>query len=460
MRLILIFLILFIAFTSYSHEVFRVNSIEIEGNKVTKRATVLRELSFQIGDSLTLNEFNEKLKQSELNISSQWLFNFVNIVPTYNQNEIDVNIEVVERWYVWPYPILEISERNFNVFWDSLHNSNYTDYSRLNYGVFLNWYNFRGRNELLKLKFRKGYKEHYLFEYDIPYINKSKTLGTILNVELFRMKQFHYKTIDNSLFYESYDDQHFLNWNSAFTLQFKKNLNLTHRLSIKHSWFKVPEDIQTLNPNFLGNDKHEIEFSVLEYHYENEKRNSISYPTKGSFNEVLVSAHRGRNTEFNNFKIITKTENHFVLKPRWFIGNSIKAKAQTNTKLPYIFNESLGFEDYLRGYEYYVIDGEHYFMVKTALKYELVPKQILDVQYLKMEQFKKSYYSFYFSIFADMGVVIDSQYADQNALNNTFLFSQGVSLDFVTYYDKLLRLEYSRNHLNEWGFFIHFSNPF
>ena len=27
-----------------------------------------------------------------------------------------------------------------------------------------------------------------------------------------------------------------------------------------------------------------------------------------------------------------------------------------------------------------------------------------------------------------MGVVIDNQYADENALNNTLLFSQGVSL--------------------------------
>ena len=460
MRLILTFLIVIITLTSYSQETFRVNSIEIEGNKLTKRETILRELSFQIGDNLTLDEFNEKLKQSKLNIGSQWLFNFVDIIPKYNQYEIDVNIEVVERWYVWPYPILEISERNFNVFWDSLKNSNYTDFSRLNYGVFLNWYNFRGRNELLKLKFRKGYKEHYLFEYDIPYVNKSKTLGTIINVELFRMKEFHYKTTDNTLLYKSYDDQHFLNWNSAFTLQYKKDLNLTHRLSIKHSWFEVPEDIQTLNPNFLGNERHSFEYSTLEYHYENEKRNSISYPTKGSFNEVLISAHRGQNTDFNNFKIIAKTEKHFVLKPRWLIGNSIKAKAQTNTTLPYILNESLGFEDYLRGYEYYVIDGEHYTMIKTAIKYELVPKQKLDFPYLKMEQFKKSYYSFYFSIFADMGIVIDNQYADENILNNTLLFSQGISLDFVTYYDKLLRLEYSRNHLNEWGFFIHFSNPF
>ena len=218
---------------------------------------------------MTLNEFNEKIKQSELNIGSQWLFNFIYIIPVYNQNEIDVKIKVIERWYIWPYPILEISERNFNVFWDRLRNSNYTDFSRLNYGVFLNWYNFRGRNELLKLKFRKGYKEHYLFEYDIPYINKNKTLGKILNVELFRMKKFHYKTVNNNLLYSSYDDQYFLNWNSAFTLQYKRDLNLTHRLSIKYSWFKVPDDIQTLNSNFLGNESRVFDFSTLEYNYEN-----------------------------------------------------------------------------------------------------------------------------------------------------------------------------------------------
>ena len=120
----------------------------------------------------------------------------------------------------------------------------------------------------------------------------------------------------------------------------------------------------------------------------------------------------------------------------------------------------MGFEDYLRGYEYYVFDGEHFVIAKTAIKYELVPKQKLDIPYFKIEQFKKSYYSIYLSIFADMGVVIDKQYEIENKLNNTFLSSQGVSFDYVTYYDKLIRLEFSRNHLNDWGFFIHFSNPF
>ncbi len=36
--------------------------------------------------------------------------------------------------------------------------------------------NFRGRNELLKIKIRKGFKEHYLLAYEVPYFNKNKTI--------------------------------------------------------------------------------------------------------------------------------------------------------------------------------------------------------------------------------------------------------------------------------------------
>ena len=106
MRLVITFLLIVTAFATFAQDVYRVNSIEIEGNKLTKRTTILRELSFEIGDSLTKLEFNEKLNQSKLNISSQWLFNFIEIKPSFTKNEIDVNIKVVERWYVWPYPIL------------------------------------------------------------------------------------------------------------------------------------------------------------------------------------------------------------------------------------------------------------------------------------------------------------------------------------------------------------------
>ena len=62
---------------------------------------------------------------------------------------------------------------------------------------------------------------------------------------------------------------------------------------------------------------------------------------------MLISANIGQNSNFSNLKIIAKTENHFIPKSGWLIGNSIKAKIQTNSTIPYILNESLGFEDYL-----------------------------------------------------------------------------------------------------------------
>ena len=49
--------------------------------------------------------------------------------------------------------------------------------------------------------------------------------------------------------------------------------------------------------------------------------------------------------------------------------------------------------------------------------------------------------------FADMGYVNDKRYATANPLANNWLHSYGAGLDFVTYYDKVLRLEYSFNSL-------------
>jgi hypothetical protein len=44
-------------------------------------------------------------------------------------------------------------------------------------------------------------------------------------------------------------------------------------------------------------------------------------------------------------------------------------------------------------------------------------------------------------------------------LDNKFIFGTGIGIDFVTYYDKVLRLEYGVNDMGETGFFIHFVAP-
>ena len=64
------------------------------------------------------------------------------------------------------------------------------------------------------------------------------------------------------------------------------------------------------------------------------------------------------------------------------------------------------------------------------------------------EQFSKTHFSIFFSIFVDMGYVYNHEVVN-NPLNNEFLMSQGFSIDILSYYDKLIRFEYSLNHVGE-----------
>jgi hypothetical protein len=42
-----------------------------------------------------------------------------------------------------------------------------------------------------------------------------------------------------------------------------------------------------------------------------------------------------------------------------------------------------------------------------------------------------------------------------NNLNNTFLYTGGVGIDILTFYDLNIRIEYSFNQLNKNGLFLH-----
>ena len=309
---------------------------------------------------------------------------------------------------------------------------------------------------MLKIKYRKGYKDHYLFEYDIPYVNRKKTWGVVMRAELFNMKEFYFKTINNQLIYTEINSNKFVDKKFAIGIKFKPKINIVHTLEVKATNMKTDDKVD--NINFLYNNQNKFNFLVFDYLFSQEKRDYKVYPLNGSLNEFHIEYFQGINNNFKNLSLSLKIDNHNKFREKWSIGNSIKLKNNINKNLPYVLNNALGFEDYLRGYEYYVIDGGKYIISKSSIKHELIPMTEVTLPGIPWEEFNKTHFSLYFSIFADMGFVEGDNY--NNFLNNKFLFSQGISLDLVTYYDKILRLEISRNHLNEIGFFIHFSNPF
>ena len=437
-----------------------VSNIILSGNTKTQNEIIIRELSFEINEIYTDFDLNKRIKKSKENLVNLKLFNFVTINKIDNKDSIEIIIEVIEKWYIWPYPVLEISERNFNTWWKEFKANNYSDFSRLNYGVSFNWKNFRGRNELLKIKIRKGFKEHYLLAYEVPYFNKNKTIGVNTNLQLFRRKKTHFLSEKNKLNYFESDTFNSIDYDLNTEIIYRKNLHQKHKLQFTYLNSSIDDSISTLNPNYLGNNLSKTSVYSLRYVFEYENRDYSAYPLHGFAFNFAAKKYFSATNNAKHFEFTSKLEKYIEPYNRFYVGSSFKSKYSTEGNQPYFIQKALGYIDYVRGYEYYVVDGQSYWLSKTAIKYELIEKTTFDIPYMKMKQFKKAHYSIYVGVFSDLGYVIDNQNKEQNTLSNSLLFGKGIALDYVTYYDKLLRIEYSINALGEKGVFLHFSSPF
>jgi hypothetical protein len=454
----IIFLFLFLSQVAQAQ--ITVSTIVLSGNTKTQNHIIIRELSFEKDGSYATGDLDKRIEKSKENLINLKLFNFVTINKTEDKDSTEITIDVIEKWYIWPFPVFEISERNFNTWWKEFAANNYSDFSRLNYGIEFNWQNFRGLNELLKLKIRKGFKEHYLLGYEVPYFNKNKTIGLNTNLQFFRRKKTHFSTEENKLNYFESDTFNSIDYDLNTEIIYRKNLHQKHKLIFTYLQSTITDSIAILNPNYLGNSLSNTSIYSLSYIFEYENRDYINYPLHGFALSFGAKKYLSEKANVKHFEFATKLDKYIEPYNRFYIGSSFKAKYSTEGEQPYFIQKALGYDHYVRGYEYYVVDGQSYWLSKTAAKYALIEKTTFDIPYVKMKQFNKSHYSLYLGVFSDLGYAIDNQNQEQNSINNSLLWGKGIALDYVTYYDKLLRIEYSINALGEKGVFLHFSSPF
>jgi len=447
-------------YTSAQEDIF-ISEIIINGNKITKNDIITRELTFKKDSTYKLKNLEKHILKSKENLTNLLLFNFIEIEKNINKNNAEIIVNLTERWYIKPFPILELSERNFNSWWEEFKRSNYSDFSRVNYGLFLVWDNFRGKNDRFKFKLRRGFKEHYVLSYEIPFLNKNKTIGMNNSIQLFRRKKSFYQTINDTLMYYTNKDIYTTKDYQTFSeLIYRGGINNTHKIRFQYFRSYLADEIRVLNPDYIRTNLDYGSYKKLTYQFSKEHRDHIEYPLNGYFIHIEGSKYFEGTSPVKNFELIGKAEKHTPIYNSLFIGSSIKFKISSEEYQPYFAQKALGFDDYVRGYEYYVIDGQNFWLSKTAIKYAIVEKTSFEIPYIKMNQFRKSHYSLYLGLFSDLSYVSDNQNYEENTLSNQLLFGNGICIDYVTYYDKLIRIEFSINHLGEKGVFLHFSNPF
>lgn len=431
--------------------------IVLIGNKITREHIVLRELTFRKHDTIPVYEVEKNFRRSEENLLNTSLFNSARITWLRQGKELRVYIIMTERWYIFPLPVFELAERNFNVWWET------KDLSRIVYGGILNWNNFRGRNEVLAASVRLGYTQRISFYYNIPYINKKQNAGLTVSFSYARNHQVAYQTFNNKSKYFK-DENQFAREEYGGSVQYiyRHGLYETHATEIGYREAGIEDTVALLNSDYFGNGISQIRYSTFRYFFKSDHRDLVAYPLKGRYFD-LEFLQRGLGflkDDINVTSLTARYKHHWKLSDRFYYAGGITAMYSGNKYIPYFLYRGLGYgKEFLRGYEYYVIDGQQYGLLKSNLKFQLLKTHSVHAGFIPLTKFNTIPYAFYLNLYADAGYVRDPLYAAGNPLANTWVISYGTGLDFVTYYDIVFRFEYSINKLGESGFFLHFTAP-
>lgn len=436
---------------------FIVDSITLEGNKVTKPQIMLRELTFKTGDTIQVAGLEKHLERSKYNLNNTLLFNFVEMDTTTTGKKLKIHIKVVERWYIFPIPFVQIAERNFNAWWEN------KDFSRLDYGMYVVKNNFRGRKENIIALIRLGFNEQYRLTYEIPYINKKQNLGISFTSGFSQHHEIYYLSQENEqLFYKDNHKRSTREFDGYVNLHYRQGLYFNHLLGTGYRYAWAQDTVIKLNPNYFQTGKNETRFLEVNYLFQYDYRDSKIYPLKGHYIEFGASKYglgllKNEKTDVWTFEL--RGQKFFQLSKRWYLQGDLKGKLSSNAYQPYYIQRGLGyFLDFIRGYEPYVIDGQHYGLFKSNLKFAVIPTKVLTLKFIKKGRFNPIPYALYANLYYDSGYVIDDQFQTGNPLSNSYQHGFGAGIDFVTYYDRVLRLEYSVNKLGETGFFVHFTS--
>ncbi|HTX88985.1 MAG TPA: POTRA domain-containing protein [Bacteroidales bacterium] len=437
----------------------RIGTIGITGNRQTKPWIITREVPFREGDSVAESSLSLLMKKARENIFNTRLFNFVTVdtveVPS-DPAVKDVRIHVIERWYIWPWPYFEISDRNFNAWLQTM------DFSRLTYGLDVTFYNMRGRNETLVIPIHFGFNQKIGFNYKMPAVNRRQTLGLSFGAYFERNHEIIVASQDNKTVYYK-DPDHFPKQDiNGFTeLSFRPGIYSRHtfRLSYQYCYFS---DSVTKIPGYLPDSLSQTGFFSFYYQYKYDRRDVHYYPLKGFYLDGELYKDGFFGEPMNDLYIKASYRHYWQLCHRWYFATGVFGKLTLSKDQPYFLQKGLGYgKDYVRGYEYYVVDGQHFILVKNNLKFAILPERVFAIGFIRNTRFNTVPYALYANLFTDMGYVYNENKEANlnNNLQNSFLIGYGLGLDFTTYYDIVIRLEFSLNARAEPGLYLHFVAP-
>lgn len=423
-------------------------NIVVTGNKKTKVYIIKREMAIKPGDSILIVSLTKRLQEIKENIYNTTLFVTVKVEPILiNAFECDIIVSVKERFYIFPLPQFQLADRSFDEWLGKYKGS----LSRVNYGVKFVHYNVSGRKDQLRLNVINGYTRNISASYNAPYTNPRLTEGFYVEGGFSQNKEMVYKTnYDNSLAY--FKNGGFVRdyWyiNGGYTI--RKAIKKTQIISVGYSNIKLADSIISnhYNPRYFNRNSASQDYIDLSYTIKYTDVNNILYPLEGVSGYItFLKRGFGLSGGINMFAMQGEYDRFIALGKKWFTSAQFTGNIKLPFKQAFINQRGLGANGlFLRGLDYYTIDGVAFAMAKFNIKKEILNFTIPT--FFKSKTYNKIPFKFYAKAFTDFGYVYATEKAVSN-LSNKLLSTAGFGLDILTLYDLHLRLDYSLNQLGQ-----------
>lgn len=391
---------------------FVVDSIAIAGNETTESFVILRELNFEIGDTLTrVNAIYNRER-----IYSLGIFNHVYFKPDIIDSTNILTIQVDESWYIYPIPFIEAKE---------------SDLKKLSYGVYLRLKNFRGRNEDLTAIIALGYDPTYLLSYYNPNLEYRNNI--------FFRTTFSYSDVTNkSLTAEELFGSNFSQKFVSLTFLVGKRLDLFNRVYalVGFNYIETPFYLPGINASNNRIDN----LAEIGVGYEHDTRDLAQFPKNGIFSSISynfrglgldgISYGIGR-IDFREYrKIFQKLISKWRFSSRLAFGD----------KVPYYDYSIIGIDEKVRGHLAQKIEGREYYFGSVELFYPIIEELNIDLTFIPIipDQLLTYRVGFYSQIFAETAL---ARFADQPFALTRFNSGYGLGLTLLVLPYQVFRIE-------------------
>lgn len=434
------------------------------GNKKTKTKLIVNELDFAEGDSLPLKDLMPAIERNKRYLINTLLFNQVTIkISRWDEQDVYISIQVKESWYIFPLPQFELADRNFNVWWVR-HKRNL---SRANLGMWLLWRNISGYNDLLKIIVQFGYTRKFELDYTLPPMGRFRKFGFNVNALYSDNKEIAFNTGDNRLlFYNNYDaaQGQFQRIRGRLRFYYRRTLFETQKLELSYLQLNISDTAAQLNPDFFGaNNKTQRSFN-LKYNYTLDKRDIQAYPLSGYFIRANLSKEGlGIFNDINRMDIQADLGYYCKVGKVLSLGAALSGRFNFIRNQPaYYNNKALGYWDnYVRGYQYYVIDGQDYLTLKSDVNFKVLDINIPLIKKPKLAYLNAMPLKIHLRYHLDFGYVQDNYYYQNNRLSNTDLWGTGIGADIILYaYNIIFQIDYTWNKNGTVGLYFRYKFNF